>query len=139
VTDVLHAELPADLADELIADGFDEFIAVRGAVTEAVTVLSVASVGLAAAANVATILVARESAGQFVATLRNWFRRKAACEPGSELTIEVSARHGDHTKHLQLRLESSDGLSDADMASLTVLVTSVFDEGARADVTAASD
>jgi hypothetical protein len=141
VTDVLHAEVPAELADELIAEGFDEFIAVRGVLTDTVTVLSVASVGLAAGANVATILVAREAADQFVASLRNWFRRKAASESGSELTIDVLARHRDRRKHLQVRLQSSDGLSDADMTSLTALVTSLFDEnphGTQTDVTPAS-
>lgn len=45
--DVLRAELPADLADELIGQGYEEIFASRGLAADATTVVTVVSAGLA--------------------------------------------------------------------------------------------
>jgi hypothetical protein len=127
MSDVLRVELPAELADELIDEGYEEFIVFRGAVIDAATVLNVAAASLAAGANVATILVARQNVGHFVAALGNWVRRKSASQTGGEVTIDLSARQGDSVKRLRVQLESSSGISDTDAAALKAFVATLFD------------
>ena len=78
MNEVLRAELPPDLADELIGKDFEELFASRGPLADAGTVVTVTSAALAVGANVATILVSREALGQFVRTISGWALRKAA-------------------------------------------------------------
>ena len=137
--DALRVELPAELADELIADGFDEFLSFRGS-AEAVTILSVASASLAAGANVATILIAREQTGRFLTGLRHWIRRKAASQVSDEVKIDISVQAGGRTRRLRIQLESSDDLSDTDVELVTASLPLMFDQILRAadtDVTPA--
>ena len=75
--DSLRVELPDDLADELISRGFDEFIAFRGLLADAGTIMTVASASLAVGANTATILVSRDSLREFVSAVGDSLRRKA--------------------------------------------------------------
>lgn len=124
--EVLHAELPADLADELVDQGFEEFFASRGLLTDAGTVLTLASVGLAAGANAATILVSREAISQFVSVIRGWARRKAEAAPAEEFTIEISATRGNEETRLQLKASSKNGAPQIDTTALTALITSLF-------------
>ncbi|MGD0556303.1 MAG: hypothetical protein ABSA93_15165 [Streptosporangiaceae bacterium] len=122
MTDVLHAELPADLADELIAKGFEEFIVLRGIAADVSTIVTVTSAGLAVGANAATIIVARDALSQFVAAVRDWVRRK----PAGELTIDVSARRGNEKTRLRLDITSENGTPEIDTAALTAFIESLF-------------
>ena len=124
--DVLCAELPADLANELISKGFEEFFASRGLLTDAGTVVTVASAGVAVGANVATILVSREALGQFAAAIRDWVLRKAAGRPDGEVTIEISAARGNEETQLRLKVTSKNGTPQIDTAALTAFITSLF-------------
>jgi hypothetical protein len=126
MNDVVRAELPADLADALIGEGFEEFAAFRGLLSDAGTVMTVASVGLAAGANVATILVSREAIAEFVSVMRDWLRRRVAGQPGEKLAIDVSAgRQGEETR-LRIRAESRNGTLELDAVALTAFITSLF-------------
>jgi hypothetical protein len=124
--DVLVVELPDDLADELIDDGFEEFIVFRGPAEYADAVLTVVSAGLAAGANAATIIVARDAITQFVAAMRAWVRRKAASRPAAELTLDISARHVGTETRLRLEASAENGSPEIDTAALTALITSLF-------------
>jgi hypothetical protein len=124
--DVLRVELPADLADELIDDGFEEYIAFRGLAAYADTAVTLASTGLAAGANAATILVSRDAIIGFVAAIRAWARRKAASRPDGELTIDISARHGDTETRLRLEVATETGSPEIDTAALAAFITSLF-------------
>jgi hypothetical protein len=126
MSDVLRVELPADLADELIDDGFEEFIAFRGLAAYADAAVTLASVGLAAGANAATIIVSRDAIIRFVAAIRAWARRKAASRPDRELTIDISARHGDTETRLRLEVAAENGSPEIDTAALSAFITSLF-------------
>jgi hypothetical protein len=132
MSDVVQAELPADLADALVGEGFEEFIAFRGFLAEAGTVMTLASVGLGVGANAATILVSRDALGQFLSVVRDWVQRKAAGQPGGELAIDISARRGDDETRLRLTIESRNGIPHVDTAALTAFITSMFPDGSAA-------
>lgn len=135
--DVLCAELPADLADELIGKGFEEFVPFRGFLTEAGTVMTLASTGLAVGANIATILVSREELGEFVAAIRDWVRGKTPSQPTGELAIDVLAKQGGEETRIQVKVVSKNGVSQIDAAALTAFVASLFPDelSAAGDVT----
>ena len=131
MNDVLRAELPADLADELIGKGFEESFASRGLLTDAGTVVTVASAALAVGANVATIIVSREALGQFAGILRDWVLRKAAGRPDGEVTIEISAARGNEETRLRLEVSSKNGTPQIDTAALTTFITSLLPDQPR--------
>jgi hypothetical protein len=66
INEALRVEVPAELADELIVEGLEEFVVFRDAASDVATLVSVASASLATGANVATTLVARQAVGHFV-------------------------------------------------------------------------
>lgn len=139
MADEIRVELPEDLASELIGAGFAEFFVRRGVLTEAGTVMAVASASLAAGANMATIIVARRELGDFVAAMRDWVRRKAAGKPDAELAIDVSARHGGEETRVRVKIESENGTPNLDTTALTAFITSLFPGQAAGDVTSASN
>lgn len=124
--DVLRAELPADLADELIGEGFEEIFASRGLAADAGTVVTVASAGLAVGANVATILVSREALGQFATAIRDWVLRKAAGRPRGEVMIEISAVRAHEKMRLRLEISSENGTPQIDTAAFTAFIASLI-------------
>jgi hypothetical protein len=126
MNDVLHAELPADLADALIEEGFEELVTFRGPAAYVGTVVTVALAGLAAGANAVTIIVSREAISGFVAAIRTWARRKAAGKPDGELTIDISVRHGDAKTRLRLEVAADNGAPQIDTVALTAFITSLF-------------
>ena len=128
--DVLRAEMPADLADELIGEGFEEIFASRGLAADAGAVVTVVSAGLAVGANVATILVSREALGQFARAIRDWMLRKAAGRPHDEVVIEISAVRAGEKMRLQLEVSSENGIPQIDTAALTAFVTSLIPDQA---------
>jgi hypothetical protein len=100
--EVIRAQLPADLADKLIGEGFEEFLVFRGFVGDAGTVMTMASAGLAVGANTATIAVSRDQLREFVAGVRAWVLRKALPKPGEEIAIDFvgqARRRSDASKH----------------------------------------
>ena len=134
-----RAELPEDLAGELIGMGFEEFFAFRGFLAEAGTVMTLASVSAATGANMVTIIVSRRELGEFVAAVRDWVWRKASGKPGGEVAIDVSARRGDETMRLQVKIESKNGAPEFDTAAFTAFLTSLFPGKAAEDVTSTSN
>jgi hypothetical protein len=141
MNDVLHAELPAGLAEELIGNGFEEYIVFRGFPADVATMVTVASAGLAVGANAATIIVSRDALSEFVTAIRDWVRRKAAGHPDGELTIDVSARQGNRKTRLRLEIASENGAPEIDTAALTAFITSLFPDkhsGTAQNVTPAS-
>lgn len=126
MNDFMHVELPADLADELIGKGFEEYFASRGFVTDADTIVTVASAGLAVGANVATILVSREAVGQFIGSIRDWVQRKATGRPDGKVTIEISVVRGNEETRLSLKVSSKNGVPQIDTTAFTAFITSLF-------------
>jgi hypothetical protein len=136
--DEFRAELPEDLADELVGMGFEEFFVFRGFLVETGTVMTVASASVAAGANMATIVVARKELGDFVAAVRDWVRRKAADKPDGEVTIDVSARRGDEETRMRVKIESKNGMPELDTVALTAFITSLLPGKATDDAASAS-
>jgi hypothetical protein len=127
MTDGLRAELPDDLADELIRQGFEESFALRsGFLADAGTVMTVASNILAIGGNGTLIVVSRKDIGVFVAAVRDWILRKKASKPGNEITMNFSARRGESETNFTMHLESSDGIADVDTTGLFSFVSSLF-------------
>jgi hypothetical protein len=126
MNDAIRVQLPADLADELIGKGFEEHLVFRGILVDAGTVMTVASASLAVGANIATIVVSRGELGEFIATVRDWIRRKAAGKPDGEITIDFAARQGDGETRVRIHVESRDGMPEIDTAALATFITSVF-------------
>lgn len=132
MNDELHVEVPADLADELIGKGFEEFFALRGFLAEAVTVMAVASAGLAAGANAVTIIVSRAELSEFLAVVHAWVQRKSTCQPNGEFAVDISAKQGIETTRLRLEITSKSGTPEIDIATLTTFITALFsDETSR--------
>lgn len=131
MNEVLRAELPPDLADELIGKDFEELFASRGPLADAGTVVTVTSAALAVGANVATILVSREALGQFVRTISGWMLRKAARRPDGDVTIEISAARENERMQLRLEVSSENGTPQIDTMALTAFITSLFTEITR--------
>lgn len=132
--DEIRVELPADLAEELTGKGFEELFAFRGVLSDAGTVMTVASTGLAVVANSSIIIVSREELGKFVAAIRDWVRRKPASKPDGEIKIDFSARQGTEEKRLLVKVESVNGTLDIDTTALTTFITSLFFDRAGTDV-----
>ena len=139
MNDVIRAQLPADLADELISKGFEEFLVFRGLLADAGTLMTVASASLAVGANIATIVVSRDELGEFIATVRDWTRRKAAGKPDGELTIDFTARQGDEETRVRVQVEFQDGVLEIDTAALAAFITSLFPRRAGHNATTTSD
>jgi len=55
MNDMIRAQLPADLADELVGKGFEEYLVFRGVLADAGTVMTVASTS-AASRNVLRVI-----------------------------------------------------------------------------------
>lgn len=127
MTDELRAELPEDLADELIRQGFEESLGLRsGFLTDAGTVMTVASNILAIGGNSTLIVVSRRDIGVFVAAVRDWMLRKKAPRPDYEITFDFSARQGESERHLTMRFDSSNGMAEVDTTALGSFVSSLF-------------
>jgi hypothetical protein len=126
MNDAIRVELPEDLADELVGKGFEEFFVFRGLLSDAGTIVTVTSAGLAFGANFATIIVSRSELGEFVDAVRDWVRRKAGGKPDTEVTIDVSARHGTEETRVRVRVESKNGAPEVDTTALTAFITSLF-------------
>lgn len=139
MNNVVRAQLPADLADELIDKGFEESLVFRGLLADAGTMMTVASASLAVGANIATIAVSRDELGDFVAAVRDWIRRKAAGKPGGEITIDFAARQGGEETRIHVQVESQNGVPEIDTAALAAFITSLFPRRAAQDATTTSD
>lgn len=139
MNDVIRAQLPADLADELVGKGFEEYLVFRGVLADAGTVMTMASASLAVGANIATIVVSRDEVGEFIAAVRDWVRRKAAGKPGREMTIDFAARQGDYETRVQVRVESQGGVPEIDTAALAAFIASAFPRNAVQDASTTSD
>jgi hypothetical protein len=131
--------LPADLADELVGKGFEEYLVFRGVLADVGTVMTMASASLAVGANIATIIVSRDEVGDFIAAVRDWVRRKAADKPSREMTIDFAARQGDRETRVLVRVESQGGVPEIDTAALAAFITSAFPRNAVQDASTASD
>jgi hypothetical protein len=127
MTNEIRTQLPDDLADELISQGFEESLNLRsGLLADAGTVMTVASNVLGIGGNSTLILVSRKDIGVFVAAVRDWILRKKASKPENEIALDFSVKRGESKKHLEMRFESSDGIADMDTAALTSFISSLF-------------
>jgi hypothetical protein len=123
------AEVPDDLADELIDQGFEEYLAFRSDfLTDAGTVITVAANVLAIGGNAVLIMVSREEVGKFVTAVRDWILRKKPAQPDSVVSIDISARCGEDKMRLHLQVESDNGAPHLDTSALSSLVSSLFAE-----------
>jgi hypothetical protein len=126
--DVVRVQVPAQFAEELVSAGFREAKPppFRGGGVEPVLTLVATGAGLAADA--ATILVAKDAAGDLLARLRSWATRRARSRVGSELVIEAIGRSGTVNSHVQIevRCSSADAVPEVDTHALALLLSSVF-------------
>jgi hypothetical protein len=126
--DVVPVRVPSQLAEELVSAGFREVRPprLRGGGVEPVLTLVVTGAGLAADA--ATILVAKDAAGDFLARLRSWMTRRVRSEAGSTLVIEAVRRSpgGDSRVRVELTSSSADAVPEVDTQALAALLSSVF-------------
>ena len=139
MNDVICVRLPADLADELIDEGFEEYPVFRGLLADVGTVISVTSAGLAVGANIATIIVSRNELGEFISAVRDWVLRKAAAKPDGEITIDFIARQGHQETQVCVQVESRNGVPEIDTEALAAFIASVFPRSAAQDATTTSD
>jgi hypothetical protein len=128
MVDEICVEMPADLAESFTGDGFDEVVSFRGLTEDAYAVLTVVPAGLAVAANMATILVSRESVKELIEGIKAWAARRTGQEPGSELVIEISARNGNEETSVRLssRRDAQGGMPQIDTSALASLVDSML-------------
>lgn len=126
MSDELCVEVPAELAESLTGDGFDEVVSFRGFAADAI--LTVVPAGLAVAANATTILMSREAIGELVDRIRAWMTRHTKSAAGSEFVVEVSARRGHAQSRLRLtsRCETPGAAPQIDTAALAALLESMF-------------
>lgn len=128
MSDELCVEVPADLAEILTGDGFDEEVSFRGFATDSYAVLTVVPATIAVAANFATILVSQEAVGDLIDRIRAWMGRHTKSGVASEFVVEVSARRGSTRTRLRItsRYETREGAPEIDTAALKSLVESMF-------------
>lgn len=117
MAEALVINTPRDLADALTdTPGVHESFNLRGADTALEFVAILAASGLAAGADVATLVVAREAFADFARELRTWFaRRRSDCRDFGELRITVHRRSG--PAEIELSLMSRVEGAGQDLAS----------------------
>jgi hypothetical protein len=98
----------------------------RGGAFEPVLTFAVTGAGLAADA--ATILVAREAVGDFLARLRSWMTHGSRSETGGEFIVDVSRRSAGADSRLRLvaKWTAADAAPQVDTQALESLLRSVF-------------
>jgi hypothetical protein len=125
--DELCVRVPDDLARELDEEGIEEVEEVRSldwlGQSAAVAVTLVGT-----AANVTTVLLAKDSIAKFARSLTGW----AACRPHSasadKVVIRLEARGPEDGAHLTFEIEvpAAGGIAEADMARLMSLLAAAF-------------
>jgi hypothetical protein len=127
MSDELRVELPDDLADELIRQGFEESFARRGGLlADTGTVMTVAANVLAVGGNSTLIVVSRKDIAVFVAAVRDWVFRKEASTPDQEIKISISARQGEIKRNFTGHFVANGDIADVDTAGLGSFVLSLF-------------
>jgi hypothetical protein len=122
--DMRCVQVPDGLASELAADGFGEVGTFRGVGDQAVLMIT------SVAANLVTILVAKEQISAFVKGVRAWMTRRTGPAADSEFVLDVSARVGRDQRTLRLvsRRSTAGQPPDIDMAALGSLLKAAFDD-----------
>ena len=126
MTDTLFVEVPAELAEKMINEGFEEYVPFRSLAAEAGTIVTIASAGLSVGANFITILVSRDTLTEFLAAVRDWVQRKAYLQPGNKIEINISARKGRAESKVRIESISEDGIPQIDLDALETLIDSLF-------------
>lgn len=121
-------EMPAELAERLTGEGFDEVVSFRGYTADAHVMLTVAPAGLAAAANLVTILVSRDAFKDLIEGVRAWMIRRTGHESGSEFAIEISARRGNERSSVRVTAwrDVPGDIPQIDTSALVSLVESIL-------------
>lgn len=129
--ELVRLEVPDEFAEELARVGFDVIEPVRGGGFEAQAVLTLVATGLGAAANLATIVVAKDAVADFTRRLRAWIARRAGSGPGGEVVVTVTCRSPGARTELRLvsRRTGTGGSTQVDLAALVSLLDGVFADG----------
>jgi hypothetical protein len=134
-------QVPEEFAEELASAGFDEIEPVRGGGFEAQAVVALMATDVGLAANLVTIVVAKDAVADFVRRLRFWMSRHTGSDPGSEFVIEVTSQSpGARLKfRLVSRRSESDAAPQMDVAAMVSLLHGVFAADSLSADGAASD
>jgi hypothetical protein len=128
----LYVSVPADLAWELDQDGIEEVARVRGIEWLAQSA-AIAITATGAAANVTTVLLAKDSIARFVHRFAGWAGRKGQSESESSFTVCVQSRHGTQgaEEQLSVKLSASGPLTESDRARIVSLLEASFAEQSK--------
>jgi hypothetical protein len=132
--DAILIEVPEQFAEDLVNAGFDEAEPMRGGASEAQAILTLALTSTGFAANVATILIAKDALSDFISRLRSWLNRHTGEKEGSELIIEVTSRSPEVQSHIRIvaRRMAAGAPPEVDLQKLTSLLQSMIaPDGAR--------
>ena len=125
VVDILCIRVPEDFADELTCAGFHEIGAERGVGPDFQPTLALVVTTLGVAANLATVVVARDSIAAFVKRLGRWMSGRTGPAPGSQLVIEVMVQSAGERSQLRLVCRREPG-GEAELADARALASLLY-------------
>jgi len=132
--DELYVRVPDDLARDLDEEGIEEVEQVRSLdwLSQSAPI-AVSVVGVAA--NLTTVLLAKDSIARFAQRLASWAAGRTRTAPGSVLTIRFDAQGPDEGSRSSIVAEVSaaGALSEADIARWTSFLAAAFTD--RRDAT----
>jgi len=126
--DDLRVCVPADLARELEADGIEELEQVRSldwlaqSATIAVTVVGTA-------ANLTTVLLAKDALGRFIHRVASWAAGRANGAPANELTIRFDRQDADgegSRRSIVAKISGPGTLSGEELTVLMSFIAAAF-------------
>lgn len=123
----IYVSVPADLAWELDQDGIEEVGRDRSIAWLAQSA-AVAITVTGAAANMTTVLLAKDSIARFVRRFADWASRRGKSGSESSFTVSVESRHGTQSAEDQLTVKVSavGALSEDDSAKIVSLLEAAF-------------
>ena len=131
MSDELLIQVPRDLADVLVAEGFDEVESFRTPdvwATEIHAILSVINAALPATASVATLIIAKSEAARLVSSVWKCLAQRPTSTSTDGTTIELTVRrHGDESR-AQVSISSEN--VEAQLTMLARMLETIGDDGA---------
>lgn len=126
--DAIVVQVPGEFAEDLVRVGFDELEPVRGGGGEAQAILAFAVTSISFAADVATIIVAKDALNDFISRLRSWLFRRTGEKEGSELIIEVTSRSSRVQSSIRLvsRRTTADAAPELDLRNIESLMQAIL-------------
>jgi len=133
---IIFVQVPGELAARLPPERYRRFMPPRDAGSEALFVLTVINMTVGVGADVATIVLARDSIGDFVATVRSWIKGLARSGAGHERvadkrSVELTYRGPGVQAHILVECERSPAgaVTEPDLTSLFSLLSSELAKG----------